>query len=57
MTWKEATGVALIIKTIKIGIHKEMNSGKRQAILDTQALYEERDRSLHDDHRTDYGSG
>ena len=57
MTGKEATGVALIIKTIKIGIHKEMNSGKRQAILDTQALYEERDRSLHDDHRTDYGSG
>jgi len=31
--------VAFIIKTIKIGIHKEMNSGKRQAIFDTQALY------------------
>lgn len=31
--------MATVIKTIKLGIHKEMNPGKRKAILDTQALY------------------
>jgi len=31
--------MATLIKTIKLGIHKEINPGKRKAILDTQALY------------------
>ena len=31
--------MATVIKTITLGIHKEMNPGKRQAIVDTQALY------------------
>ncbi len=31
--------MALVIKTITLGIHKEVNPGKRQAIVDTQALY------------------
>ncbi len=31
--------MATVIKTIKLGIHKEMNPGKRKAILDTLTLY------------------
>ena len=31
--------MATVIQTITLGIHKEINPGKRQAILETQALY------------------
>ena len=29
----------MLIKTVKIGVHKELHAVKRQAILATQALY------------------
>ena len=31
--------MAMVTKTIQLGVHKEIHASKRQAILDTQALY------------------
>ena len=31
--------MAILVKTVKIGIHKEVHAAKRQAILATQELY------------------
>ncbi len=31
--------MALVIKTLKLGVHRDIHVSKRQAILDTQALY------------------
>ncbi|RIV19150.1 hypothetical protein D2Q93_13235 [Alicyclobacillaceae bacterium I2511] len=31
--------MTMVMKTVKIGIHKELNAVKRQAILTTQTLY------------------